>query len=128
MFPTVSIRSLHLEYQLWVRELVFYKEEIKIFEDHLEAVNNKNTKKTVRAQVEHFQNQFVLQKEVIDILKHNLNTSEKQLASFVYDMSGMGLESIKMDNHPKLREDMITFRKLYKELKQDFRRFESEWM
>ena len=128
MFPTVSIRSLHLEYQLWVRELVFYKEEIKIFEDHLEAVNNKNTKKTVRAQVEHFQNQFVLQKEVIDILKHNLNTSEKQLASFVYDMSGMGLESIKMDNHPKLREEMITFRKLYKELKQDFRRFESEWM
>ena len=128
MFPTVSIRSLHLEYQLWVRELVFYKEEIKIFEDHLEALNNKNTKNTVRAQVEHFQNQFVLQKEVIDTLKHNLNISEKQLASFVYDMSGMGLESIKMDNHPKLREDMITFRKLYKELKQDFRRFESEWM
>ena len=128
MFPTVSIRSLHLEYQLWVRELVFYKEEIKIFEDHLEAVNNKNTKKTVRAHVEHFQNQFVLQKEVIDTLKHNLNISEKQLASFVYDMSGMGLESIKMDNHPKLREDMITFRKLYKELKNDFRRFESEWM
>jgi len=128
MFPTVSIRSLHLEYQLWVRELVFYKEEIKIFEDHLEALNNKNTKNAVRAQVEHFQNQFVLQKEVIDILKHNLNISEKQLASFVYDMSGMGLESIKMDNHPKLREDMITFRKLYKELKQDFRRFESEWM
>jgi len=128
MFPTVSIRSLHLEYQLWVRELVFYKEEIKIFEDHLEALNNKNTKNTVRAQVEHFQNQFVLQKEVIDTLKHNLNISEKQLASFVYDMSGMGLESIKMDNHPKLREDMITFRKLYKELKQDVMRFESEWM
>ena len=128
MFPTISIRSLHLEYQLWVRELIFYKEEIKIFEDHLQALNNKNTKNKVRAQVEHFQNQFVLQKEVIDVLKHNLNISEKQLASFVYDMSGMGLESIKMDNHPKLREDMITFRKLYKELKNDFRRFESEWM
>jgi hypothetical protein len=38
------------------------------------------------------------------------------------------LESIKMDNHVRLRERMSTFRKIYKELKSDFRRFESEWM
>lgn len=128
MTPTISIRSLHLEYQLWTRELIFYKEEIKIFEDHLQMLLERNNINGVPERVEHFQNQFILQKEVIDFLKHDLIVSERQLASFVHDMSGDGIDSIKMDNHGKLRERMVTFRKIYKEIKNEFRRFESHWM
>ncbi|HJW16121.1 MAG TPA: hypothetical protein VJ499_03330 [Flavisolibacter sp.] len=128
MYQTVSIPSLHLEYQLWVRELIFYKEEIKIFESHLEELVSRNTRQGVQVQIEHFQNQFICQKEVIDILKHKLNISEKQLAAFVYDLSGGVIDSMRMDNHSELREEILTFRKLYKKLKTDFRRFETEWM
>jgi len=128
MIATISIRSLHMEYQLWTRELIFYKEEIKIFEDHLEALLKRNNKNGVLAQVEHFQNQFILQKEVIDYLKHDLNVSERQLAGFVYGMSSDGIENIKMDNHGKLRERMTTFRKVYKDIKNEFRHFEMRWM
>jgi len=128
MTPTISIRSLHLEYQLWTRELIFYKEEIKIFEDHLQMLLQRNTINGVPEQVEHFQNQFILQKEVIDFLKHDLIVSERQLASFVHDMSGDGIDTIKMDNHGKLRERMVTFRNIYKEIKNEFRRFQSHWM
>lgn len=128
MTPTLSIRSLHLEYQLWTRELLFYKEEIKIFEDHLTAILRRNNKNGVPAQVEHYQNQFILQKEVIDFLKHDLIVSERQLAGFVHELSGEGIDGIKMDNHGKLRERMSTFRKIYKEMKNEFRRFEMQWM
>jgi hypothetical protein len=128
MTPTVSIRSLHMEYQLWTRELIFYKEEIKIFEDHLIALLGRNTKSEVAVQVEHFQNQFILQKEVIDFLKHDLIVSERQLAAFVHDLSGDGIDGIKMDNHGRLRERMTTFRKIYREIKTDFRHFEKQWM
>lgn len=128
MYQTVSIRSLHLEYQLWVRELIFYKEEIKIFESHLEELVSRNTRQGVQVQIEHFQNQFICQKEVIDILKHKLNISERQLAAFVYDLSGDVIDSMRMDNHSELREEIQTFRKLYKKLKTDFRYFETEWM
>ena len=128
MTPTISIRSLHLEYQLWIREFQFYKEEIKIFENHLATILSKNTKYSVPAKVEHFQNQFILQKEVIDHLKHDLNVSERQLAAFAYDLSEDGLEGIKMDNHSNVRDRVNTFRKIYKDLKEEFRRFESEWM
>lgn len=128
MTPTVSIRSLHMEYQLWTRELIFYKEEIRIFEDHLANILKRNNKNGVPAQVEHFQNQFILQKEVIDFLKHDLNVSERQLASFAYEMSPDGIEGIKMDNHGKLRERMVIFRKIYKDIKNEFRRFELQWM
>jgi len=128
MIATISIRSLHMEYQLWTRELIFYKEEIKIFEDHLSAILKRNNKNGVPAQVEHFQNQFILQKEVIDYLKHDLHVSERQLAGFVYEMSGDGIDNIKMDNHGNLRERMTTFRKIYKDIKNEFRRFEMHWM
>jgi len=128
MIATVSIRSLHMEYQLWTRELIFYKEEIKIFEDHLSAILKRNNKNGVPAQVEHFQNQFILQKEVIDFLKHDLSVSERQLAGFVHELSEDGIDNIKMDNHGKLRERVGTFRKIYMEIKTEFRRFEMHWM
>ncbi len=127
MIPTITIPKLHLEYRLWIAELNFSKEEITIFERHLEDMVAKNSDLVARTQVEHFQNQFIREKEVIDELKHKLNISERQLAGFVRELSGMGLESIKMDNHGNLREEMKTFRVIYGDLKEEFRRFEREY-
>ena len=67
-------------------------------------------------QVGHFQKQFIRHKEVIDQLKHNLGVTERQLKSFVLDVQGMGLHNFKMDNHPELRKEMQTFRKIYNTL------------
>ena len=128
MFPTITIPKLHLEYQIWMNELNFYKEEIRIFESHLEMIIDKLDDVMAKSKVEQFQNQFIREKEVIDELKHKLHVSERQLAFFVKEYSGLGLESIKMDNHGKLRDEMITFRKIYTELKQDFRGFEADWI
>lgn len=127
MFPTTTIPKLHVEYHLWIDELNFCKEEIRIFERHLENVINRSTDTATAAQVEHFQNQFIREKEVIDELKHKLAISERQLAGFVKELSGLGLDSIKMDNHPHLREEMKTFRSIYTESKNDFRLFEGGW-
>lgn len=124
MVPTLPIPKLHLEYQIWINELNFAKDEINIFEHHLENVSDDNNSIEVNAQMEHFQNQFILQKEVIDYLKHDLHVAEKQLVGYVKQVYGKGLDYIRMDNHVTLRERMKTFRKLYDELKNDFRRFE----
>lgn len=125
MFPTTTIPNLHLEYTQWMSELNFFKEEIKRFEHQLESVINRNTQVGVTSQVEHFQNRFIREKEVIDELKHKLHLSERQLAGFVKELNGLGLHSIKMDNHIRLRDDMRTYRKMYAELKSEFRGFET---
>lgn len=80
MLPIITIPRLHLEYRYWVAELTFRKEEIVNFEKCLEGVVNETNEVLVKSQIERFQNQFILQKEVIDKLKHNLHNSERQLA------------------------------------------------
>ena len=127
MYPTTTVRGLHLEYKLWMNELGFAKEEIGIFEKHLEPLVSNYTNREMCALSEQFQNKFIRHKEVIDELKHKLHGSEVQLATFVREMSGMGIDSVKMDNHVKLRDDVRRFRELYTDLKNEFRLFEAAW-
>jgi hypothetical protein len=127
MTPTISIPGLHLEYSLWINELNFFKEEILILEKHLEHLVNVNEHPEAKAKIEQFQNQFICQREVIDVLKHDLYTSEKQLANFARELNSSGIETIKMDNHVHLRERIKTFRRIFNDLRADFRQFESGW-
>ena len=128
MITTLPPRKLHLEYQIWIAELNFDIQLIKIFEDHLAYIVSHNTSKRLLPAIEQFQNQFIRQHEVIDELKHDLNISEKQLAAFVRDMVTIGYENERLDNHPGLRERFFTFRNLFEDLKTRFRHFEAEWM
>jgi hypothetical protein len=128
MIMTLHPRKLHLEYQLWIVELNFDIELIKVFENHLASIVSHNISKRLMPRIEQFQNQFIRQREVIDELKHDLNISEKQLAAFVRDMAPIGYENERLDNHPGLRERFLTFRNLFEDLKTRFRQFETEWM
>jgi hypothetical protein len=128
MITTLPPRKLHLEYQIWITELNFDIQLLKLFEDHLTFLASRNTSKSMMPRIEQFQNQFIRQREVIDELKHDLNVSEKQLAAFVRDMLPIGYENERLDNHPELRERFLTFRSLFEDLKIRFRYFEAEWM
>jgi hypothetical protein len=126
MVPTLPIPKLHLEHNLWIAELLFAKEEIGLFERYLENEFSESNPTEVNAQIEQFQNRFICHKEVIDYLKHDLNLAERQLVGYVKQVSGMGLDYIRMDNHVNLRDRMKTFRKIYNDLKNEFRRFEAQ--
>ena len=127
MNATLPVEDLHVEYKLWIAELNFDLEMLNIFELHLENIIPRNgDNKDVLAQTEHFQNQFICQREIIDQLKHDLNVSEKQLASFTNYMLPVGYEFERLDNHPQLRERLFMHRKIFKDLKGEFRLFESE--
>ncbi len=73
-----SLSVLHHQTSDWLRELQFYKEELVLLQNRLGEVAAKNTATEVLAQVEHFQNKFILLNEQADILKHDVNAvSEK---------------------------------------------------
>ena len=68
----VHITDLHNDHELWLNKLAFCKEEISILEHRMEEIAKRNTGYEVMAELEHFQNQYIRQREVIDELRHEL--------------------------------------------------------
>ena len=113
-----DIPRLHFLHQLWENELKFFKEEVVIYEHHLERLVNHYTDRDALAELEQLQNQFIRQKEVIDEIKHEIHVQEHEIC--VAAKKGLDFEVVE---HSKLEEDVRIFRKLYNELKDHFHAF-----
>ena len=57
--------NLGVQHNEWLRKLEFYKEDLDILEKRLLEVSDKNTSTEARAGIEHFQNQFMIQRKNI---------------------------------------------------------------
>ncbi|RYY67233.1 MAG: hypothetical protein EOO12_01755 [Chitinophagaceae bacterium] len=122
MYPSTTVTDLHREYQQWMNELHFQEQELCIFEKHLDRY----TSDPVQGQCETFRQRFSRHREAIALLKLGLRGREAHLADFARAMSGMGLDSVRMDNHAELRGDLERLRTQYAGLKNEFRRAEAE--
>ncbi|TCZ73950.1 hypothetical protein [Flaviaesturariibacter aridisoli] len=123
MYPSTTVTDLHREYQQWMNELHFHEQELCIFEKHLDRYAHD----PARVQSEPFRQRFSRHRAAIRLLKLGLRGSEEQLADFARAMSGMGLDSVRMDNHTGLRGELEQLRVQYAGLKNEFRRAEAEW-
>jgi len=120
MDSTTSIEQFQEELQTWKRELSSIKQEIRHFENHLEEMAKEKLPRTMLAEVEHFQNTFICQKEVIDKLRHDLPDSRHKVEN-IFNI----LRAVNDDAQHALAERMETFRRIYGEIKQEFRQFRS---
>ncbi|MEO8589872.1 MAG: hypothetical protein ABI432_10915 [Flavobacteriales bacterium] len=108
-----GLMRMHMEHTLWLNSLRFYREEIYIFNGHLEQFVRTTAQRDQMENVEHFQNKFLRETEVIDELAHAIKQHEKQLQRG----TGSGHE----DMHADLLDRMATYERLYTELKMEFR-------
>lgn len=121
------MKDLHFEHQVWNSELAFCKDELKILEGKLREIALKNTSLEAKAQVEHFQNQFIRQNEVVDEYRHKINVHENYLISEA-EQHPVAIEHRFFPDHTEMREEMHIFRKLYADLKHDFMNFLARFM
>jgi hypothetical protein len=121
------IGDLHFEHMEWVNSLEYYKDEIKIHEHRLEEIVRRNTRQEVMAELEHFQNQFIREREVIDELRHDINAHENMLAKESKDHP-VAIDRRYFTDHTDLRERFSTFERIYKDLKTEFRRWLADRM
>ncbi|MBK9148213.1 MAG: hypothetical protein IPM12_10425 [Flavobacteriales bacterium] len=113
------IGDLHFDHMEWINSLGFYKDEISIFEHRLEDIVRRNTKQEVMAELEHFQNQFIREKEVIDELRHDIKQAENELERESKDHP-VAIDHRWFADHTSLRERFLTFEKLHRDLKGEF--------
>lgn len=124
---TKHIDALHFEHELWRNEAKFYSDELKIYQGRLEYIAGGNTKEEVRKQVEHFQNQFIIQARHLKDLNHEVKVHENFLSSFAAEYP-IAIDHQLFADHKVMREKMDTFRKLYTELKKEYNEFSAIWM
>jgi hypothetical protein len=124
---TKPIAELHAEHSEWLMKLDFYTSEISVMRKRLEEIASKNTSKEILAQVEHFQNQFILQKETIDEIRHSIKDHESYLEKRI-DENPTASDHRSLNDHPKMRENVNGFEKIFNELRHEFNLFLSKVM
>ena len=119
--------NLHFEHVQWKRELVFWDDELKSFNNRLSELVTRWTDKDVLAQLEHFQNEFILHGGVIDDMVEAINKHEMTISEHSEENhESMSIYMVK--NHLELRDKMETQRQIYADLKKEFFKFLSKYM
>ena len=119
--------DLHFEHQQWRSELAFWKDELKSFKNRLSELVNRWTEKKILAQLEHYQNQFILHGGVIENLQETIEKHETNIAGH----SQKGDESMDValvKKHSEFRYQMEAQRQIYADLKKEFFRFLTNYM
>jgi len=114
-------------HQEWLKALDFYKTELDILEGRLAEVAGKNTALEPSESAEHFQNQFIVQRNNIDELKHAIN----QHAHLVFEDTKQHVgrvEEGRLVDHKKIEEEMMLFEKIINELRHEFNRYAAKWI
>ncbi len=121
-----NVSNLGHAHQEWLKSLDFSKDEINIMRKRLEEVISKNTGSEVTAEVEHYQNQFIVQQNNIDELKHTIN--EHTHLVFVDAKAHVGrVEETRVTEHEKIDEQVKMFEKSFTELRKEYNKFLAKW-
>ena len=105
----------------------FYMDELSIFENRLSELVQRNTKVEVTSEIEHFQNQFIRQREVAEQLISKCNDHEKFLANQAKEHP-VAIDHMLFADHTKLRDEAEVYDKIYSELKTEFMNLLRKWM
>ena len=118
-----SIRELHFDHELWLAEMDFWRQEIDILDKYLAAVIVSLSDTDSRGEVDHFQNQFFIQRNFINSLKNDVKAQEKLISLLEKDINNRQLQQKKADDEYEIRDKMLTNEKLYSELKLSFKKW-----
>jgi hypothetical protein len=124
---TRHIDELHFEHKLWKAELNFYADELSVYSNRLAEVALKNNKDEMPSKIEHFQNQFLIQKEQLDILNHELNLHQDDLVKFAKEFP-IAIDHRLFPDQEILHDKIDIFRKIYMDLKKEVNSFFATWL
>jgi hypothetical protein len=122
-----KIYTQHVENSEWISKLKFYDDEISILTNRLSEIASKNNQSDVVAQIEQFQNKFILQKNNIDEIAHKINLNEEALMKEI-NANPVASDHRKTEYHASEKESVEWFENNFNLLRTDFKTFASKWM
>jgi hypothetical protein len=125
MAEKISLKSLHLEYRLWIAELNFDITLIRIFNDRLtEIVLADSSIKS--AETVKLENKLSGTRKSIDDLTHRMQIEKMNLAASSRETSDPRFKINVPGNYVSIRNDFFNFRISFNELKSEFLKYEGQ--
>ncbi len=115
------------DHQEWLKSVEFYDQDLDTLEKRLMELVNKNNTRDVMAGVEHFQNQFIVQRNNIDELRHSIHEHAGKVATDVQTHAGR-METGLVGEHEGLGEQVRSFEKVINELRHEYNLFLAKWL
>ncbi|HMO32434.1 MAG TPA: hypothetical protein PKE63_14140 [Lacibacter sp.] len=124
---TANPSILNYEHTDWLKAIDFYKEDLTILQKRLAEVSFKNTSKEAMAGVEHFQNQFIIQRNNLDELRHYINEHIQHFVQDITKHEDYVVPAI-ADEHARRKDEFESLEKVMADLRHEFNDFLAKWM
>jgi hypothetical protein len=105
----------------WKRLLEFFIQENSFLKTRLSEVVDKETDKSLIAEAEHFQTEFILKDEYIHDIEHDIKEQEKGLKTTLAQKAVPDYKTCKKQD--KLRNEMTYLEKEFSQLKTQFNKY-----
>jgi len=119
------VTELHTDRVEWLKKMMFYKDDLASHLNRLSEVVQNNSSIEVTSMAEHFQNQFIRQLEVNDVLCHEIN-DESRLFAEIEAQNPVATDRKLAIDHSELRDKVETYEKLFNDLRHEFNTFVSK--
>jgi hypothetical protein len=114
------------EHNEWLKGLDFYRDDLKIHERRLLELAGRSSDFELSRGIEHFQNQFLIQRNTMDEMRHAIREHAVGFGRNVAkgDDSQQGRLTL---SHEELKDGYLSFEKVMNELRHEFAAFLTHW-
>ena len=119
--------DLHFEHMQWKKELLFWKDEIKSFQNRLDEIVIRWSDDKILAQLGQFRHNFLSYSDKIDKLIKAIDSHEHNISDH-FEANENCIDRVHLKLHDDFRGKLATFRTNYNELKHKLFKFLTEYM
>jgi hypothetical protein len=123
-----SAMSLHLQYRLWIAELNFDINVLRIFGDYLTDLRTRRKEQEVKSKADYFEKTFQTLRTEIDELRHEMHIGKMKLGAFGRDNKPFDYKLFNSENQAPLKKRLSAYKAEFKKINAEFEEFEGQWL
>ena len=128
MPATTSAMTLHLKYRLWIAELNFDINVLRIFGDYLTELRAKRKETEVKSKADYFEKSFQVLRTEIDELRHEMHIGKMKLGAYGRDGKPFDLKQFNAESQVPLKRRLALYKANLKKINKEFGEFEGQWL
>lgn len=125
---TPSVMSLHLRYRLWIAELNFDINVLRIFGDYLNELKAKRKEAEAKTRIDYFEKEFMALRAEIDEMRHEMHIAKMNMGEYSRDGKPFDFRKYNKVNHSPIKKRLAAYKSNFKKINTEFGEFEGQWL